>query len=812
MLESTIQDIRYGARTLRKSPGFTAVAILTLALGIGANTTIFSVVQNVLLRTLPYREPGRLVEIWDNYLPQWPRLGLSTANFEDWQTQTKSFSEMGAYNWAPNDLNLTRAGETQRVEATYATAELFSTLGVKPALGRLFLPEEDKPGQAPVALVSHQVWETQLGGQPGAIGRTLTLDGKDYTLVGVLPANFRLVPWADVWFPYGQMDELNTRVHHPCAVVARLAPGATIAQAQAEMTTLAQQQAIAHPDTNAGWTVSVQSLRDPAAVNLRDALLVLFGAVGLVLLIACANLANLLLARNADRQRQFALRAALGASRRRLIAQLITEATLLAIGGGVLSIVIARAGLDALSALTPAEIAAAGPASLNGWVLAFTLGVSVLAGIFCGILPAFQSARIDLNGVLKGGGSGAIGGDTGKLGNAFVVAEIALSLILLVGAGLFLRGFGNLLHVDPGFRADHILTMHVSQASVSTDAFNKMTEAEQNAVKLRDSVRFQQLMERVERLPGVKSAAGISVLPIASALRATTRFAIEGHPESERPPRPTAEFRTISSGYFSTIGIPLVAGRALDDFDWSTLNIVINQSMARRFWPNGDAIGQRINLCPMDKKPCWSPIVGVVGNVHQFGLGSGATLDVYIAGGWTESLVIRTDRDPATLAPEARAEIQKFDASLAVSHVETMGDVLSESLAQQRFSTLLLGTFAVLAFVLAAVGIYGVVSYGVARRTREIGIRMALGAQPQDVSRMIIRRGLQLAFVGAAIGLAGALALARVIQSLLFEVKPADPLILGAVTLLLFGTVVAACYLPGRRAMRVDPMAALRQE
>jgi predicted permease len=814
MFESIIQDIRYAARTLRRSPGFTAVAIVTLALGIGANTTIFSVVENVLLRTLPYREPGRLVEIWNNYYPLWPQLGLSPADFEEWRHEVKSVTDMAAYQFVPTDLNLTGDGGSERVEATYATAELFTTLGVKPVWGRAFIPSEDQTGAPNIALISHQLWETRFGGDPAVIGRTITLDAKDYTLAGVLPGNFRLAPWADIWFPTGLMDadELKTRLHHPFSVVARLAPNATIAQAQAEMTTLARQEALAHPATDANWGVAVAQLKDPAAVKLRAALFVLSGAVGLVLLIACANLVNLLFARNADRQRQIALRMALGANRARLMAQLLTETMLLALAGGGLGILIADTSLEGLKALAPAELSGSGPAGLNGWVLGFTLGVSVLTGIFCGVLPAFQSAGTDLNTALKGSGTGKGGMATGKLRNAFVISEIALSLILLAGAGLFLRGFGNLLRVDPGFRAENILTMRVSQRAIPLEMINKMAPAQLQALQEKDSQRFQQLAERIAALPGVKSVGGIDILPIAESQRATSRFAIEGQPDSGKAPRPTAQIRTAHAGYFTTMGIALIEGRLLNESDWKNPNVVISRSMAQRFWPKGDAIGHRINFCWMDEQPCWSPVVGVVGDVHQYGLSAGLTFDVYGAGGWTESLVIRADRDPSSLVAAVRDKIRGFDSGLAVSHVATMEQLLSDSVAQQRFTTLLLTMFAALALLLAAVGIYGVVSYGVSRRTREIGIRMALGAQPGDVSRLIVWQGLMLAVAGAAIGLAGALVLSRWIGSLLFEVKPADPLTFIAVTILLIGAAVAACYIPGRRAMRVDPMVALRYE
>jgi putative ABC transport system permease protein len=812
-LHSVVGDCRYALRQLRKSPGFTTVAILTLALGIGANTAIFSVVENVLLRSLPYRDPSRLVEIWNNYFPQWSQLGLSCVDFQEWREQTKSITEMAAYRFVPVDLNLTGKDETARVEATYATANLFSALGVTPTTGRTFLPEEDRPGSAPVALISHELWQSRFGGNDSVVGKTIELDGTNYSVVGVLPADFRLAPWADVWLPAGLMDatELNSRVHHPYAVVARLAPGATLAQAQAEMTTLAGQQAFAHPATNVHWSVSVARLRDPSAVKLKDALLLLFGAVGMVLLIACANLVNLLLVRNAERQRQIAVRMALGASRSRLVTQLLTETVLLAFAGGCLGIVLARITLVILVSGS-SSIAAATPASLNVWVLGFTFGISVGTGIFCGLLPAFRSATANLADVLKSGSKGAIGAGSAKLRNAFVVGEIALSLMLLAGAGLFLRGFGNLLRVDPGFRPDHLLTMHVSQIAIPPAVYAQMTPAQLNDAQVKDSIRFQQLLKQLQSLPGVKTAAGVTVLPLEKSQRATTRFAIENQPDTEKPPRPTAQNRSVSAEYFSAMGIPLIQGRLFNDGDWTSSNIVISQSMARRFWPHGDANGHRINLCWMEKTPCWSPIVGVVGDVHQFGLDAGATFDIYGAGGWTESMVIRTEGDPASITSAVRAKVHEFDPTLAISAVSTMEQVLSGSLSQQRFLTGLLAAFAVLALLLAAVGIYGVVSYGVSQRTQEIGIRMALGAAPSRVGQLIVCQGLSLAAVGAILGFLGAFALSRLLASMLFEVKPTDPLTLTSVVFLLLITVLVVCYLPARRAARVDPMVALRYE
>jgi predicted permease len=813
-LHCILADCRYALRQLRKSPAFTTIAVVTLALGIGANTAIFSVVQNVLLRSLPYRDPGHLVEIWNNYLPQWPQIGLSSSDFYEWRAQTKSVRDMAAYRFVSTDLNLTGRAETERVEATYATAALFPTLGVTPLLGRGFLPEEDRPGAAPVVLISHELWQSRFGGDVTVLGQTLTLDGRNYTLIGVLPANFQIVPWADVWFPAGEMDptELDGRVHHPFGVVARLAPGASVQQAQAELTTLAGQQAAAHPDTNLNWGVTVRTLRDPSAAKLREALLVLFAAVGLVLLIACANLVNLLLVRNADRQRQIAVRMALGASQSRTFVQLLTETLLLALAGGSLGVALAGAGLALLWSLAPPTIASAAPPALNVWVLGFTFGASVLTGILCGVLPAFQSTSTSLSSVLSAGSKGAVAGDSGKLRNTLVVAEIALSLVLLVSAGLFLRGLGNLLRVDPGFHPGHLLTMRVSEAEPPSSVYENLTPAELNDLQFKSSMRFQQLVKTIQSVPSVRSAGGINVLPLAESLRAAARFSVEGQPDTERAPRPSAQIRYTSLEYFEAMGIPLVQGRFFHESDWTNPAVVINQSMARRFWPAGDAIGRRINFCWNASEPCWSTVVGVVGDVHQFGLDAAPTFDVYNAGGWTESFVIRTEGDSAIVASEVSAKIREFDAMLAISRVATMEQLLSDSLLRQRFLTLLLAIFAALALLLAAVGIYGVVSYGVSRRTQEIGIRLTLGAQPGDVSRMIVREGLFLALAGTGIGLAFALALSRWIESFFFEVKPSDPPTYIVVTVLLLATVLAACLIPARRASRVDPMVALRYE
>ena len=808
------QDVKYGIRMLMKKPGFTAIAVLTLALGIGANTAIFSIVQAVLLRQLPYRDPARLVEIWNTYLPQFPQFQLSGGDFHDWRRQVKSFSDMAAYWGAPADFNLTGTGDPERVEATYASSEVLTMLGVRPLVGRNFRPDEDHPDGGSVALISHRLWETRFGGDTGALGKTLTLDGQNFTVVGVLPGNVHLVPGADVWLPMGAADpnEINTRVHHDWNVAARLAPGATTQQAQAELTTLEQQETLEHPDTNRNFGVTVLPMRDPEAVKLKTPLLVLFAAVGLVLLICCANLVNLVLARNATRQREIAIRTALGASPVRMVRQLLTETVLLALLGGLAGLLLAVAGLRTIAGFAPPNVPGVPNAALNPWVLGFTLGISFLTGVLAGLLPARHSLRADLNDPLKEGSKVSSGLGMGRVRNALVVAEVALAIVPLTGAGLLLRSFGALLGVNPGFRADHLLTMQVPQPTLPTAVLSKMTVQEQLQLGEKQAGEFQQLAERIQSLPGVKSVGGITILPVAETEEAVSRFVIEGQPQTEKPPRPAAELRTPSLDYFSTMGIPLLQGRLFTAADWTLRDILINQHMARQFFPAGDAIGKRINVCSLSSQPCWYSIIGVVGDVHEFGLNTGSTFDIYFSGGWTDYIVVRTAADPAALASAVREEIRKFDPNLPISHLLTMEQLLADSLSQQRFLTLLLGIFAALALLLSAVGIYGVLSYTVGERTNEIGIRMALGAAQTDVLAMVIGQGAKLAVIGVAIGIAGGLAVTRLLSTLLFGVSAKDPVVFCAVAVLLLGVAVAACYVPARRAMQIDPLAALRYE
>ena len=813
MIESLLQDIRYGIRTLGKNPGFTAVAVLTLALGIGANTAIFSVVENVLLRPLPYPQPGNLVQIWNTYPPQAPRAGLSPGDYADWRQQNASFSEMGGYAHISQGFNLTGEGEPQRVLGSYASAGLFPLLGIHLAAGHYFVEEEDRAGSSPVVILSHHLWQSRFGGDPAVVGRTITLDNQRYRVTGVLPADFRLLRWPDLWMPFGQYgDDLTEHVHHSFIGVARLKPGVTLAQARDEMARLNQQETIQYPDSHKFFGVLVEPMEDPSAAKLQGILLVLSGAVGLVLLIACGNIVNLLLVRNAGREREVAVRTALGASSWQLSRQLLTESMLLSLAGGALGLILAVGGLRFLMAFVPADLGVLRESGLNSKVLGFTAAVCVATGIICGLLPALRTLRANLAGVLKQGSKGTSGTGHRRTHNVLVISEIAMALVLLIGAGLLLRSFQHLLEVDPGFRVDHILTVEVQQAALPFTQASKLSQEDWIQIGQKQSLQFEQIVERIRALPGVKEAAGIDDLPLSKEFRQASRFVIEDQPIPNAGARPIVQFRTVSLSYFSTMGIPLRKGRLFTEDDWRVPRAVINETMERRFWPNGDALGKRINLCSLDPKPCWSTIIGVTGNVHQFGLDAEPTFDVYFVGGWTPYVVVRTASDPVALAAAVTDVIHKADSNLPVTHVMTMDGLLTDTISPRRFSATLVGVFAVLAVVLAAVGIYGVMSYTVSQRTQEIGVRMALGAQLTSVRRMILGQTLKLTLIGVALGLAGAFVVARFLTSLLFGVGVYDPLTFLGVAVLLVAVALAASYVPARRAMRVHPIVALRYE
>jgi predicted permease len=806
-------DVRFGLRTLRKSPGFTAIAVITLALGIGANTAIFSVVENVLLRPLPYGHPESLAEIKNTY-PGFQAVGISPGDYADFHREAKSFSAMGAYGEISQGFNLTGAGEPERIQASIATSDLFSMLGIRAVVGRTFLPEEDKANGPAVVLLSHRYWQQRFGADPTVVEREILLDGQKYRIVGVLPEAFQIERTMDLWLPINRYPgPLDDHIHHGIVAVARLKSGVTLSQASAEIATLNQQEGAAYPDSHASWGTIVHAMEDPSAAQLRATLLVLFAAVGLVLLIACANIANLLLARNAAREREMALRTALGAAPGRLVRQLLTESLLLSLCGGAAGLLLASAGIQALGALAPAGLSLIRETHIDVEVLTFTISICLAAGILCGLLPALRARIRDLNSILKQGGKGAGAPGGHRVHNILVVAEIALALVPLIGAGLLLQSFHRLLDVAPGFQTDHVLSMQITQAEMPPAEADSLTDKQQLELGKKQSLQFDQIVQRVNALPGVKSAGGISNLPLGNEMREASRFLIEGQPILDAGVRPVAQTRVVSPEYFETAGIPLQKGRLLTRKDWSLQDkIVINDTMARRFFANEDPIGHRVNFCSLDPKPCWFSIVGIVGNVHQFGLEAGPTYDAYFTGGWTSHVLIRAASDPAALAAAVTSVVHQTDPSLPVTEVTTLDGLLSRSVSPRRFSAVLIGVLAGLAMVLSAVGIYGVMSYTVGQRIQEIGIRMALGAQPQNMLALILGRGARLALVGIAVGVAGALALTRFLSSLLFGVQAKDPLTFAAVAILLLLVALVACYVPARRAMKVDPMVALRYE
>jgi putative ABC transport system permease protein len=803
-------DLRLAWRALRRSPAFALAAVVTLALGIGANAAIFSVVESVLLRPLPYQDSSRLVQLWNTYPPLIPQGPDSAGDFRDFRQRSRTFSGMAAYIDTARGLNLT-GGEPERVEMRYATSGLFPLLGIKPIAGRGFTSAEDAPGAPLTVLISYQLWERRFGSNPEVVGRTLTLDGRGYTLAGVLPEDFRLAPATDVWLPIGQYDAgPDPYRYHEFNVIGRLKPGASITQAQAELATLNSQQQKIFPDTHKNFGVLVTPLEDPSARKMRSALLILLGAVGLVLLVACANFVNLLMARSAARQRELAARVALGATRARLASHLLAESVLLSLGGGVGGLVLAGFGLQTVRALAPPDAAAVNDAGLNWWVLAFALALSLLTGIGCGLIPALQASGYDLHRMLREGTRATGAPSTQAARRAVVVSEIGLAVILLTGAGLLIRSFEHLMQVDPGFRPHHILALEVDRAQPSPAEEGRFTDNQRIAYLRQQSLDYDALVQRIRALPGVEAAGGISVLPLGTAMQSASRFVVEGQSVPPNGARPVAETRGVSPGYFAAMGIPLRQGRLLDAHDYASQNVLVNQAFAERFWPRGDAIGKRFNFCSLEPEPCWTTVVGVVGNVHQYGLEAAPTFDAYGADGWQRYTVIRTTSDPLALAQAVTQEIHRFDPGLPVTHVLSLDQLVSDSVAPRRLSTSLLGLFAGLALALAALGVYAVMSYAVRLRTSEIGVRMALGAEPRDIWWLIIAAGGRTVLAGIAIGMAGALALTRLLSTLLFGVTATDPWTFGGAALLLAFVALLACYIPARQAMRIDPLRALR--
>jgi putative ABC transport system permease protein len=818
------QDLRYGARTLWKNPGTTFVIIVALALGVGANTAIFSVVNAVLLRPLPFDNPEQLVVVWETNPARGVQAGTpSPPDFREWRQRTQAFEQMAAFY--EEDYNLSGTGEPERLSGAVASANFFSTLKVNAAAGRTFQPDEEQFGAHRVAVLSHGLWQRRFGGNTQILGQTINLNNQPYTVIGIAPPDFQLAGVrAELWTPmaFAPGDRYNTRGNHFLNVVARLKPGMSIAQAQADMDVITRQLAEAH-EMNAGLGAKVVPMHEEAVGSYRPALLVLLGAVGFVLLIACANVANLLLARSAARQKEFALRATLGASRLRTVRQLLTESLLLSVLGGGLGLLLAMWGVDLLVALSPAELPRVAEIGVDGRVLTFTLSLSVLTGIVFGLAPALQASHLDLNEALKEGGRSVTGGKrTRRLRGALVVAEIALSLVLLAGAGLLINSFWHLTQVSPGFKTDNLLTMQIALPE------SKYPPGEPHRVQ----ALYRQLLERVATLPGVQSVGATSSLPLAAGGWGKL-LSVEGRPA---PPSletiPLVQYRHVSANYFSTLGVSPVKGRLFTEQDNANSPPValINEEMARRFFPGEDPVGKRIWMGPPESMLPGGAlpqgysfprltIAGVVNDVKHQGLNQQAGPEVYTphsqgAGETQRSmfLAVRTTVDPLSLAAAVRNEVRAVDKDQPVADVQTMEQRLAASLAGPRFNMLLLGLFAAVALALAAVGLYGVMAYGVTQRTHEIGIRMALGAQRSNVLRLVVRQGMLMALVGVALGLAASFALTRVMASLLFGVSATDPLVFTIIALLLAVVAFIASYIPARRAIKVDPMTALRYE
>jgi putative ABC transport system permease protein len=809
-VNTLLHDLRYALRMLRKNPGFTCVAVLTLAIGIGANTAIFSVVNAVLLRPLPFRDPASLCLLTER-MPAFPALGPSWLNFQDWRAQNRSFENLAAARSAT--LTLTGAGEPERLQAQQVSAAMFPLLGVQALRGHVFTTDEDRPGAGPFVLLSYGFWQSHFAGSPDAIGKSIVLDNQPCTVTGILPPNFQLLQPADVvvsFTPWAAKLPDDRSWHPGIIAVGRLRAGVSVEAARSEMAGIAQRLEQQYPAADLGVGVNVNRLHDQIVANIRPALLVLLGAVGAVLLIACANLANLLLARATGRRREVAMRTALGAARSRLLRQLLTESALLAIGGGAAGVLLAYAAIPPLVALAGSSVPNVGPVAVDDRVLLFVCGVVMLAAVLFGLGPALQTIRFDLVAALNEGSRGSTGGGAQKrLRGILVAGEIAFAIVLLIGAGLLLRSFERLQSVETGFRPSHLL---VADVPVSPRAYPQLT-ARMNY--------YDRLLERSRALPGVTSAGAASFLPV-SGRGSQIHFNIQG-----RPPKSPRDFlivgyRPVSPRFLETMGIPLLRGRFLTEADNESgpAVAVINEAAARQFFPGRNPIGQHLQLGQTpEAEVAWHEIVGVVGNVKQT-LATEPASELYYPLRQTDtflpvyfvSLVLRTANDPHSLAGALRNAVHEIDPNQPLVKIRTMEENIGASINEPRFRTTLLGIFAGCALLLSVVGLYGVMTYSVTRRASEIGIRMALGAQRRDILRMVLAEGLRLALAGIAIGGVGALVLTRLLANFLFGTAATDPLTYTVVPLLLIAVALLACYIPARRAMRLDPVVALRTE
>ena len=816
-----LQDLRYGLRMLARNPGFAAVAVIALALGIGANTAIFSVVNGVLLQPLPYRDPGRLMRLSERS-PDFGTMSVAYPNFVDWKDQNRSFAGLAAFRW--DDYDVTGGGQPEHLSGKMVSADFFRVLGINPLLGRDFDPLADRLGASPVVLIGGGLWSRRFGSSPAVLGSQLKLGGRSYTIVGVVPAGFQLEGKVDVYTLLEQWDDILARsreMHPGMYVVGRLKPGVTQAQAQSEMTAIAARLAEAYPKSNSSHGVNVAPLTGVIVGNVRPTLLVLLGAVGFVLLIACANVANLLLARFTGRQKEIAIRSAIGAGRVRVVRQLLTESVVLALAGGIAGLAIAHWGTQAVLAAVPGGLPRMENIGVDGWVLAFTLGVSLLTGIVFGLAPALHVSVADLHEALKEGSRGSSARHR-RLRNLLVVSEVAAALVLLAGAGLMLRTIRSLGAVNPGFDPGHVLTFSVGLSPASTSSSDRILQT------------FEQTVERIQSVPGVKSAAVSSLIPLGGS-DSEIPFYVNGRP------RPTSQgdmswalLYATSPGYLKAMDIPLLRGRYIgpQDMHRGSHVVVIDDFMARTVFPREDPLGKNIVIADLsgDLGPEASvpmEIVGVVGHVSHWGLDSDVTArvrselylplsqipDQFMKGMAGSSVfVVRTGADPLVTLPAVRGAVLEAGNDQPVYGVQTMDQIVSASIADRRFSMLLLGVFAGLALLLAAVGIYGVISYTVAQRTREIGIRMALGAGQVDVLKVVVAQGMLPVLAGLAIGLAASFGLTRLMAGMLYGVSAGDPVTFIGVALVLAAVALIATLVPARRAARVAPVVALRCE
>jgi len=807
-IENFLMDLRYGLRVLRKNPGFTAVAILTLALGIGANTAIFSVVNAVLFRPLPFRDPGRLVAVWhtppQKSFPGVTKFVVSPANYLDWRNQNHAFEQMSAVGF--RNFNLTGMGQPESVEGRAVSADFLSALGVQPVLGRGFLEEEDQPGHGNVVVISHEFWQTHFVGGKDVLGKQIKLDDQSYAIVGVAPAKFDFPFQAKLWVPLAWTEkERAVRGNHGYIVIARLKPEIDMKKAQSEMDMISARLAQQYPADDAGWGAVVRRLNQQMFQQVGPALLVLFGAVGFVLLIACTNVANLTLAKALGRRKEIAVRTALGASRGRIISLVLTETLLISVVGGALALLLAHFVIEAITEFIGPQLPLTVQIGLDGWVLGFTLAISILTGFIAGLAPSWHLTKTNLNESLKQGlGKTDADSSGGRARSVFVAAEVALSLVLLVGAGLMIRTLYLLRNANSGMDARNVLT-----ATLGISSKKYATVTQQNGF-------FNHVLEQVRALPGVEFASAVDSLPLQGG--SMQPVAVEGQPVVAMADQPEVAVRLITPGYLRVMRIPLKQGRDITEADNANARpvILVSESFARRFWPNENPIGKHVKLTFLPGDAC--KVVGVVGDVRLNGLSvTEPVQSVYHVMAQNPQttfmrLAVRTGLPPTSLISAVTEAIHRVDADEPVVDVQTMEAVVDQSIAQNRLNMILLSAFAGLALLLASIGIYGVQAYAVRQRTREVGIRVAMGAQPAEVFRLIIAQGLRLATTGIVIGLAASFGLTRLMASQLYGLSATDPWTFIGVSIVLLTVALAACFIPARRAMRVDPVVALRYE